>query len=61
MLLAINLLMIQKPALFGIPDAGVATRLTFASVGVWWLVFSLPLFRRVPEPRALVGRRGAPA
>ena len=26
-LLAINLLMIQKPALFGIPDAGVGTRL----------------------------------
>jgi MFS transporter, UMF1 family len=50
MLLAVNLLMIQKPALFGIPDAGVASRLSMASVGVWWLVFSIPLFRRVPEP-----------
>jgi UMF1 family MFS transporter len=49
-LLAINLLMIQKPSIFGIPDAGVATRLAFASVAVWWLVFSIPLFRRVPEP-----------
>ncbi len=49
-LLAINLLMIQQPAWFGIPDAGVATRLTFLSVAVWWLVFSIPLFRRVPEP-----------
>jgi UMF1 family MFS transporter len=49
-LLAINLLMIQKPALFGIPDAGVATRLTFVSVAVWWVVFSIPLFRHVPEP-----------
>ena len=49
-LLAINLLMIQKPSLFGIPDAGVATRLAFASVALWWLVFSIPLFRRVPEP-----------
>ena len=49
-LLAVNLLMIQKPALFGIPDAGVGTRLSLASVGVWWLVFSIPLFRRVPEP-----------
>jgi UMF1 family MFS transporter len=49
-LLAINLLMIQKPQLFGIPDAGVATRLTFVSVGLWWAAFSLPLFRHVPEP-----------
>jgi MFS transporter, UMF1 family len=49
-LLAINILMIQKPALFGIPDAGVATRLSFLSVAIWWLVFSLPLFLRVPEP-----------
>jgi UMF1 family MFS transporter len=49
-LLAINLVMIQKPALFGIPDAGVATRLSFVSVAVWWLVFSIPLFLRVPEP-----------
>jgi UMF1 family MFS transporter len=49
-LLAINLLMIQRPALFGIPDAGTATRLAFVSVGVWWAVFSIPLFRHVPEP-----------
>lgn len=56
-LLAINLLMIQKPELFGIPDAGVGTRLSFASVGIWWLVFTLPLMLRVPEPKALVGGR----
>jgi len=49
-LLAINLLMIQKPSWFGIPDAGVGVRLSLASVGVWWLVFSIPLFRQVPEP-----------
>jgi UMF1 family MFS transporter len=50
LLLAINLLMIQKPALFGIPDSGTAVRLSFATVGAWWLIFSIPLFRRVPEP-----------
>ena len=49
-LLAINLLMIQQPALFGIPDSDTAVRLSFASVGVWWLAFSIPLFRTVPEP-----------
>ena len=49
-LLAINLLMIQKPELFGIPDGLIATRLTFVTVGIWWVAFSIPLFRRVPEP-----------
>src|SRR5215207_6224524 len=49
-LLAINLMMIQKPGWFGIPDAGTATRLAFASVAVWWVAFSIPLFRVVPEP-----------
>jgi UMF1 family MFS transporter len=42
--------MIQKPEWFGIPDAGTAVRLSFVSVAIWWLVFSIPLFRDVPEP-----------
>jgi UMF1 family MFS transporter len=50
LLLAINLAWILKPALFGLPDAGVASRLSFLSVAVWWLLFSIPMFRRVPEP-----------
>jgi UMF1 family MFS transporter len=50
LLLAINLLMIQKPGWFGIPDSGTGVRLSLASVGVWWLLFSIPLFRTVPEP-----------
>ena len=54
-LLAINAVMIMKPALFGIPDAATATRMSFVAVGVWWLVFSLPLLLKVPEPNALVG------
>ena len=54
-LLAINAAMIMKPGLFGIPDTATATRLSFASVGAWWLIFTIPLMRTVPEPRALVG------
>jgi UMF1 family MFS transporter len=49
-LLVINLLWILTPATFGIPDAVTGIKLSFVSVGVWWLVFSIPLFRRVPEP-----------
>lgn len=52
LLLAAHLLLVLKPRLFGLPDAGTATRAAFASVAVWWLVFSLPLFRDVPEPEA---------
>lgn len=49
-LLLLNIVMIKKPALFGFADAGVATRVAFISVAVWWIVFSIPLFRRVAEP-----------
>ena len=49
-LLAINLTWIQRPAWFGFPDAGAATRAAFISVAVWWALFSIPLLRRVPEP-----------
>jgi len=50
LLLVLNLLWISKPEWFGIPDAGTAARLSFVSVAIWWAVFSIPLFRRVPEP-----------
>jgi UMF1 family MFS transporter len=57
-LLALNLAWIQMPGLFGLPsgpglddsDATLPARLAFLSVAVWWAVFSIPLFRRVPEP-----------
>ncbi|MGH9163325.1 MAG: MFS transporter [Vicinamibacteraceae bacterium] len=51
LLLAINLAWILRPEAFGLPDADVAVRLSFVSVAIWWLLFSLPLFRRVPEPQ----------
>ena len=59
-LLALNLAWISKPAWFGLADAGVATRLSFVSVAVWWAVFSIPLFRRVPEPPAAPAPVAAP-
>ncbi len=48
-LLAINMMMIMKPEVFGFTDAGVAIKYVFVSVAVWWAVFSLPLFFFVPE------------
>ena len=49
-LLAINIVMMTKPEWFGLPDKDTAVRASLASVAVWWVAFSLPLFRRVPEP-----------
>jgi UMF1 family MFS transporter len=49
-LLALNLAWIQKPEWFGLPHGTLPARLAFVSVGVWWLVFSVPVFRRVREP-----------
>ena len=49
-LLAVNLAWILQPGWFGLADAGVASRLSFFSVAVWWLVFAIPLLRHVPEP-----------
>jgi MFS transporter, UMF1 family len=49
-LLVLNLAWIQQPAWFGLSDAGVATRLAFVSVALWWALFTIPLLRRVPEP-----------
>lgn len=47
-LLVINLIMIQKPALFGI-DASLASRLSFVMVGLWWLGFAQITFKRLPD------------
>lgn len=45
-LLAINVVMIQYlPGNWG-------PRLSFLSVAIWWGVFAIPLFRRIPEPPA---------
>jgi UMF1 family MFS transporter len=50
-LLALNLAWISKPDLFGLPPTGtLPARLAFLSVAIWWLLFSIPLFRHVREP-----------
>ena len=50
-LLVINLLWIMHPGWFLLPGTGFALRLTFFSVAVWWALFTVPLLRRVEEPR----------
>ena len=50
LLLALNVAWIISPSTFGLPDAALASRLSFLSVALWWPLFSIPLLRRVPEP-----------
>jgi len=57
-LLAVHLAIIAMPQRFGLASAAVATRVAFASVAAWWFLFSLPMFRSVPEPEA--ERSGVP-
>lgn len=53
LLLALNLAWIMFPRVFFLPNAEAASRVSFVSVAVWWAIFSIPLFRRVPEPPAM--------
>ena len=50
LLLLINLAWIMQPAAFGFDTTVSAIRASFVAVAVWWAVFSLPLFRHVPQP-----------
>lgn len=50
LLLLINLAWILQPAMFGFSGTVPAIKAAFFSVAVWWAVFSLPIFRKVPEP-----------
>ena len=59
LLFALNVAMVLAPDTFGLPGAAEAVRLSFVTVAVWWLVFSIPLFRRVPEPAGTGGAGSA--
>lgn len=52
LLFAINVLMVVKPQWFGLADAAAAVRWSFATVAVWWLVFTLPTMAYVHEAPA---------
>lgn len=62
LLLTLNLAMIMKPAWFFLPvESTLPSRLAFITVAIWWLAFSIPLFRRVPEPPLPEGKEAVSA
>lgn len=54
LLLLASVVVIEFPGLFGIPEGTLPARLTFLATALWWLLFTLPLLRVVPEPRPRV-------
>lgn len=48
-LLVINLVTIEMYDVFGLADKGIASRIAFLTVGVWWIGFSLYAIARLPE------------
>ncbi len=54
-LLAVNIVMIM----FIFKGSNWGSRLSFLTVAIWWAIFTLPLLRRVPEPRANTAGIGA--
>lgn len=50
-LFLLNVVMVSKPALFGLSSSAEAVQWSFLTVAVWWLVFTIPVMRRVNEPQ----------
>lgn len=50
LLFLINVIMFKVPGFFGIANSTEAIKVSFISVGVWWMVFSIPLILFVKEP-----------
>ncbi len=61
LLLVVNLAWILKPEFWGLSGTTAGIKLSFLSVAVWWVIFAIPLFRRVPEPPAAVRDAGSGA
>ncbi len=48
LLLLFNLSMVLKPEFYGITDAAMASRISFITVGIWWMGFAQITFKRLP-------------
>lgn len=49
LLFLLNVLMYLFPATFGLPDEITAVKVSFLMVGIWWIVFTIPLAIAVKE------------
>ena len=49
-LFALNIMMILRPEIFGLAGPVEAMKWSFLTVGIWWSLFSIPIFLFVKEP-----------
>ena len=52
-LLALHVWMLRSPAAFGFADTVQVVRFAFVTVGIWWIVFLMPLMFIVREGKAV--------
>lgn len=57
-LLSLHVWMLTSPATFGLASANEAMKFAFVSVGIWWVVFLIPLILFVPESKRGVSVAG---
>ncbi|MDY0093313.1 MAG: MFS transporter [Candidatus Vecturithrix sp.] len=57
-LFAVNVWMTLSPAAFGFANSENAVKFAFLTVGVWWALFSIPIFVFVKEPPAAKAKPG---
>jgi len=50
LLFAFNVWMTLRPQLFGLAGSSEAVRISFLTVGAWWVIFTVPLILFVREP-----------
>lgn len=58
LLFALNVVMVLKPAMFGLADASAAVRTAFLMVAIWWALFSIPIILYVKERKPAVTESG---
>ncbi len=51
LLFLVNVLMFLFPETFGFADEAMAIKASFITVGIWWIVFSIPLMLFVKEDK----------
>ncbi|WP_239618221.1 MFS transporter [Cohnella mopanensis] len=56
LLLAVNLGLILGWESIGLPDSTAASQISFVTVGIWWFVFSLPLFRNIKDTPSTIDK-----
>ena len=54
LLLALHLWMVKSPATFGLAGIPEAFSMAFVSVGIWWILFLIPLMYFVPERHSAI-------